>query len=224
MSSFFVLNLEPLTVQTLLTILITVTLLGGLLAGSYVITHLKQGYDPSLLFTLLIMPLVVSIVVLLVSNNLARAFSLAGVFTLVRFRLAMRDASDLVYILAAVGIGLALALGYVLLGIIITLFLSLILTLFSWLVLLNQMPYGKLTLIFNEDEISLESIEKLIQPFTDFLKLLQIQTDALNKEQLVFKMKLKKEGNYQELIKKLKEQKGLITIKIQEGFNKQKRV
>lgn len=220
MNDFFVLNLEPLTVQTLLIILVMVTLLGIFLAFSYRLTHLKQGYDKSILFTLLIMPLVVSVVVLLVSNNLARAFSLAGVFTLVRFRLAMRDASDLAYILAAVGIGLALALGYVLLGIIITLFLSIVLTISSFVLLHNQMPFGKLIIDISESDLDVETLENKMTSSTQFLKIHSIQSINLTQTRLVYRIKLKKEDSYSSFVQHLKNEKGIIEIKIQEGFKK----
>lgn len=216
MNAWFVLNLEPLTVQTLLIILFSVTALGGILALSYRVTHIKQGYEQSLLFTLLVMPLVVSIVVLLVSNNLARAFSLAGVFTLVRFRLAMKDASDLAYILAAVGIGLALALGYVLLGIIITLFLSIALMGASWLLLINQIPFMKMTLI-TEPNIQLkETIESSLNASCQFVKLLNIHHQA-QQLGLSYKVKLKPGTDIKSMIESIQSIRDIKDVKIQSG-------
>jgi hypothetical protein len=221
MTNFWVLNLEPLTVQTLLIILIVVTLLGGVLALAYIFTHRKDGYDPSMLFTLLIMPLVVSIIVMLVSNNLARAFSLAGVFTLVRFRLAMRDASDLAYILASVGIGLALALGYVLLGIIITFFLSVVLTVFSSLILFRGTPYRKLILDIPEALHEKGKLEGIIQSHTRFFKLDRMKTQTGGTQyRLIYKVKLLPNHDSKTLLDAVKEVNGGLEISLQENYKK----
>jgi hypothetical protein len=220
MQSFWVLNLEPLTVQTLLTILIVVTLFGALLAFSYYITHRKEGYDQSLLFTLLIMPLVVSIIVLLVSNNLARAFSLAGVFTLVRFRLAMSDASDLAYILASVGIGLALALGYVLLGMIITLFLAIVLTFLSHFILKKESPYAKLIFMINEELNIKGTLEDILKTHTSAYKLDRIKSQSSGTQyKLSYRIKLKKEFDAKQLIDAIKQVNGALDISIQEDYH-----
>lgn len=221
MTNFWVLNLEPLTVQTLLIILVIVTLLGSVLALAYIFTHRKDGYDPSMLFTLLIMPLVVSVIVMLVSNNLARAFSLAGVFTLVRFRLAMRDASDLAYILAAVGIGLSLALGYVLLGIIITFFLSIVLTLFSSLILFKVNPYGKLILDIPETHHEKGKLESVIQSYTRTFKLDRIKTQAGGSQyKLTYKVQLHPKTDSKTLIDAVKEVNGGLEVSLQEDYKK----
>jgi hypothetical protein len=218
MSSYFVLNLEPLTVETLLIILVTVTLLGGLLVVSYILTHKHQGFDSNFVFTLFMMPIVVSIVVLLVSNNLARAFSLAGVFTLVRFRLAMRDASDLTYILAAVGVGLSLALGYVLLGSIITLFLVITLTLFSWAFIIRENTFEKLVISYDDTKISQETLEEILNDGLRFLKQISINYKPSGSLEVIYKIQLKKEFTNQQLITSIKSIEGLNYLKILQGY------
>lgn len=43
-------------------------------------TNKKEGYLPSFPITLIMLPVIISIIILLVGNNVARAFSLAGAF------------------------------------------------------------------------------------------------------------------------------------------------
>ncbi|HBG32319.1 MAG TPA: DUF4956 domain-containing protein, partial [Acholeplasmataceae bacterium] len=79
-TSFIIINMDTLTLETMLYVMVTATILGAVLSTVFAITHRKTVYDHSFSFTLLLLPLVISIVIMLVSNNLARAFSLAGVF------------------------------------------------------------------------------------------------------------------------------------------------
>lgn len=67
--------------------------------------HLR--YDPSLVQTLILLPIVVSGVVLVVKNSLALAFALAGIVAGVRFRQKLEEPEEAVYVLLALGIGLA---------------------------------------------------------------------------------------------------------------------
>ena len=67
----------------------------------------RLRYDPSLVNTLIVLPIVVAGVVLIVKNSLALAFSLAGIVAGVRFRQTLEEPEEAVYVLLALGIGLA---------------------------------------------------------------------------------------------------------------------
>jgi len=57
--------------------------------------------------TLVIVPLSLSVVVFLVKGSLPLAFSLAGIVAVVRFRSALEDPGDVVYLFIVIAIGLA---------------------------------------------------------------------------------------------------------------------
>lgn len=59
------------------------------------------------------LPAVVSVIILLVGSNVARAFSMAGAFALVRFRSAPGSAKDISIVFFTMAAGLACGLGYV---------------------------------------------------------------------------------------------------------------
>ena len=67
----------------------------------------RLRYDPSLVHTLIVLPLVVAGVVLVVKNSLALAFALAGIVAGVRFRQSLEEPEEAVYVLLSLGIGLA---------------------------------------------------------------------------------------------------------------------
>lgn len=69
----------------------------------------RLSYDPSLVQTMIILPIVVAGVVLVVKNSLALAFALAGIVAGVRFRQKLNEPKDAVYVLLSLGLGLAAA-------------------------------------------------------------------------------------------------------------------
>jgi hypothetical protein len=64
-------------------------------------------FDPALVASVVILPIVVAGIALVVRNSLARAFSLAGIVAAVRFRNTLNDPRDAVYIFLVIGIGLS---------------------------------------------------------------------------------------------------------------------
>jgi len=80
-------------------------------AFTYVRTRNSLKYDPSLVQTVIMLPVVVSAILIVVQNSLALAFSLAGIVAAVRFRNNLKDSRDAVYVFAAVGIGFAAGVG-----------------------------------------------------------------------------------------------------------------
>jgi len=94
--------------RSLITLLV---ILGALLlvvpvARVYMFTK-RFRYDPALVRSVIILPIVVAGIVLVVKNSIALAFSLAGIVAAVRFRNNLKDPRDAVYIFLVLGIGLS---------------------------------------------------------------------------------------------------------------------
>ena len=77
----------------------------------YFITSRVRNIDQSFLQTIMILPVVVTGIAMIVLNSLALAFSLAGVVAAVRFRFALKQPSDAMYIFVGIGIGLGCGIG-----------------------------------------------------------------------------------------------------------------
>ena len=70
-------------------------------------TRPRKKYSQSFVHTLIVIPIAISLVVFLVKDSIALAFSLAGIVAAVRFRTSLDEPMDSVYMLMAIGIGLA---------------------------------------------------------------------------------------------------------------------
>ena len=104
---------------------LVVAIAGALLAAlpvswTYMEVRTRQEYDQSLVQTIVILPIVVTGIVIVVHNSLALAFSLAGIAAGVRFRHSLQSAGDTLFILLAIGIGLAAGIGAVELAIVMS--------------------------------------------------------------------------------------------------------
>ena len=82
------------------------TLLCFMLAHVYRVTHRGTSYSQSFLVTMLLMGVTTSIVMMIIGSNIARAFSLVGALSIIRFRTAMKDPRDTGFLFAAMVAGM----------------------------------------------------------------------------------------------------------------------
>lgn len=86
--------------------------------------HRVSAFDHSLDETTLILPGVVAAIVLVVQHSLALAFSLAGIVAGVQFRRALQDTFDALFILVAIGTGIAAGVKALEIAAVLTVFFS----------------------------------------------------------------------------------------------------
>jgi hypothetical protein len=93
-----------------------VAMVGALLlmlpiAWAYVATRERKKVDHSVVATITLMPMAVAAILVIVQDSLAVAFSLAGIAGLVRFRSALDDTKDAMYVFVAIAVGLGAGVG-----------------------------------------------------------------------------------------------------------------
>lgn len=98
---------EPVSLSAILLALFLAFLCGQVIAWVYMITHSGLSYSRTYVSSLVIMPFLVSMVMMVLSNNLVTAFGLMALFAIVRFRNILRDTLDTCYILAGITLGMA---------------------------------------------------------------------------------------------------------------------
>lgn len=86
--------------------------------------HTDSVYDHSIDTTTLILPAVVAGIVTVVQHSLALAFSLAGIVAGVRFRRALNDTFDTLFILASIGVGIAAGVKSIEIAVVLTVFFN----------------------------------------------------------------------------------------------------
>ena len=84
---------------------------GFLIALVYRWTHTGSGYSTRFVNSIVALPMITAIVVMVIGNNLARAFGLVGAMSLIRFRTAIRDPQDTVFIFFSLAVGMAAGVG-----------------------------------------------------------------------------------------------------------------
>jgi hypothetical protein len=81
--------------------------LGASIAWTYRATHRGTSYSQSFAQTLVIMAMVTALIMLIIGSNIARAFSLIGALSVIRFRNAVKETRDVAFMFVAMALGMA---------------------------------------------------------------------------------------------------------------------
>ena len=81
---------------------------GGLVAFVYRHTRPSDDVASSFSITLVLLTILIAMVTQVIGDNIARAFSLVGALSIVRFRTVVRDTQDTAYVIFAVVVGMAI--------------------------------------------------------------------------------------------------------------------
>lgn len=90
----------------------------------YRVTHQGISYSVAFVHTMVIMGVTVSIIMLIIGSNIARAFALVGALSIIRFRNAVKDSRDVAFIFITMAIGMAAGTGFYSAAVVFTLFIT----------------------------------------------------------------------------------------------------
>ena len=89
-------------------------------------THRGLSYSVSFVHAMILMGVTVAVIMLVIGSNIARAFTLVGALSIIRFRNAVKDSRDVAFIFLTMAIGMAVGTGFYLTALIFTVSISFI--------------------------------------------------------------------------------------------------
>lgn len=205
---------ETLTLVSVLEILVSSIVIGAIISIVYLFTHKKEGYSQAFCVALILLAPIVGMVILLIGNNVARAFSLAGAFALIRFRSAPGDPKDIAFVFLSVVMGLACGMGYWLYAAIATVVICIVI-----LVLHFTNYAGKkgdtytLKITVPETLNYVGAFDDTLNKYTNSFKLTKVKSvDFGALFELTFSVDLKDDKMMREMLDELREMNGNLKI------------
>ena len=188
--------------------------IGVIIAIVYMYISKKEGYQKNFIIGLLMLPAVVSVVILLVGSNVARAFSMAGAFALVRFRSAPGSAKDISIVFFTMAAGLACGLGYVTFAAAFTAVMLLLLILISALGFVDRNEGRKQLKI--PESLNYNSVfDDLFDKYTSENRLNKVKTTNMGTMyELTYEIRLKNDDAEKDFIDELRVRNGNLNISV----------
>jgi len=181
-------------------------------------THKGLSYSPSFIFTLVLIGVLGTVVMMIVQNNLVGAFALLGAFSLIRFRTILKETRDIAFVFFALVIGIAVGTSHYPIALIATFFVSLI------IVVLHRYNIGSmvnnigLILTFNaKNELNTDSIRELLSQNTSTATFLQAKTYGNDLNSYTFSIHLKGTIDAMKLLNILKNNQAISNVEILTG-------
>ena len=218
-------NIQDLTSEfSILDVVIALALsfaLSAYIGWIYQKTHRGTSYTQSFVFTLVLNGMVVALVMMIIGSNIARAFSLVGALSIIRFRNAVRETRDVGFIFFTMAIGMAVGTQFYLLAVIGAVVVSLVILLmtrFDWYarpvsnqILRIQMPDGTpFDTLF----------DKAFVRYTRSAEL--ISADSVNGgtlTELTYSIGMKKSDQVQEFLSEIRNLNGNNKVTLIAGYN-----
>ena len=92
----------------------------------YRITYAGVNYSRSFVGTVMMLSMVTTVVILVISSNVVLSLGMVGALSIVRFRTAVKEATDTAFLFWAIATGIICGAGYVTIAILATLLLGLL--------------------------------------------------------------------------------------------------
>ncbi|WP_072814518.1 DUF4956 domain-containing protein [Rhodococcus zopfii] len=109
--------------------------LSAVIGWVYRYTHKNVSYSQSYVQTLVMVGMIISLIMLVVGSNIARAFALVGALSVVRFRNAIKETRDVGFIFLVMAIGMTTGTRFYILAVAATVAICLVLLImnkFTW--------------------------------------------------------------------------------------------
>ena len=191
-------------------------ILGIVISFIYKKTHKGLSYSQSFVITNIFVAVIVCMVIMIIGNNLARAFALVGALSIIRFRTVVKDTKDTAYIFWSLAAGMASGTGSYFLAIIGTAIITII-ALILYFTNYGSVYKSEFILQFrsNNKEEEKSKYNNIIKEYTKSSSLLNVESSGDRKSmKLSFDIILKEDKSYDKFVSSLSKIDGISEIVI----------
>ena len=184
----FLENIQNISIVEAVTSMSMALLLGLIIYMTYKYTFSGVIYSKNYNSSLLAACVITSIIVITISSNIVLSLGMVGALSIVRFRTAVKEALDVVYMFWAITVGIVCGAGLYLFGILSTIIVSLLLVILSK----TKERNNKFILIINFNKNAYNEVEKVLSNTKYILRTKTITNDVI---ELVLELNIKKSNS-----------------------------
>lgn len=195
-----------LSIPDILLNLLIVLLLSLWVLLIYKLSYQSNVYNKSFAMSLPVSALVTSMVIMAVSSNVILSLGMVGALSIVRFRTAIKNPLDTIFMFWAIGIGITIGANTTILAIIASLVIGLAILFIQALELFNS-PYiliVSLDIEYDEPRL-LSEVKKLYSKF-------QVRNKSIQKDSAEYTFELRGKRDLSDQINQLKDIKGVNSV------------
>ncbi len=194
----------PITGYDLLIALASSAALTMVMAKLYAVTHGGYSYSKSFLQTIVLVGITVALIMVIIGSDIARAFALVGAMSIVRFRTPLKDSRDLVFVFAAIAVGMACGVQFHVFAAIFTAFMIAIVLAFHYL-RFGEIANNGYVVKLRIDGAVRERVGELLSELCQRFSVVSVsRTDSeAGIEEVIYEVEMKRGISYQGLVQRL---------------------
>lgn len=201
-----------ITTKTMLICSAVSIILGLVISLSYMVC--SEKYSKNFVITLVILPLLVQAVIMMVNGNLGTGVAIVGAFSLIRFRSIPGTSKEIGTIFAAMALGLATGMGYIVFAIIVAVLVALV------YIVLFKCGYGELKqtekqlkIVVPENLSYNKLFDDILEKYTTSYKSMRVKTTNLGSMfELTYSIMLKDDADEKAMIDEIRTRNGNLTV------------
>ncbi len=201
--------------SALITILVAV-LMGLAIAFTYYMTQDEAMFQRSFAVTLMMLPVIMAVIILFIGSNIARAFSMAGTLSIIRFRSAPGDPKDIGFIFFDIAAGLSCGVGLYGYGAVFVIILCVGLIVTERLRLFEKKAVQKTLKITVPEDLNYEgTFDEILKRYSKSYSLYRIKTTDLGSLlELCYHLTMEPGQNEREFLNELRVRNGNLNISL----------
>ncbi len=216
LSSLTATSALSISLADIVTAIAAALIVGIMVSFTYQKTH-EGRPSGNLMMTLILLPAVISVIIMLIGSDVAKAFSLAGAFSIIRFRSAPGEPKDIAYILFTLAGGLAAGAGVPLYAIVFTLILCAVMFALNLLGIAKEKESTErlLQITIPEDLDYEGALNEVLSSYTDSYRLEKVKMSAMGSlYTLQYAVQLAEKTDIKEFIDTLRTRNGNLAINL----------
>lgn len=186
--------------------------LSQVVAWLYIWTHRGLSYSRNLTHSIVMISMVVTSVMLVVGDSIARAFGLVGALAIIRFRTVLRDTRDTVFIFLALTIGIAVGAHHYAVGIVSALVIGAV------SVQLSLTGFGQRNtdtgVVRVRTTAAVEALEGLLESWCRSVQLLALKEATGGESEYSFEVRLYHPTDREDLVAALRKVDGTSSVSV----------
>ena len=192
-------NLNDELTTTMIMIGLSISFIHGFIISKiYLKTYSGFSFDKTFSFTLILLTVIVSLVMMVISTNIALSLGLLGSLSIIRFRTVIKDSRDMAFLFWAIAMGLTVGAKYFYLSFIIVLIIAVIIVLVEKFNI-NKIKNTDFILIVNHDSLNKDvgnKVEEILNKYDLKFNVKSSYSDIKNKNfEITYNITLKDDKN-----------------------------
>ena len=204
--NYFLTNNANLGVKMIVFTMLAALVIASIIYVTYYNTHKGVAYNKGFNASLIIVLLISVVIMLMISSNIVISLGMVGALSIVRFRTAVRDSRDTIFIFWAITEGLCVVSLNFKLALITTLFISII------LIALTNIPKinNKYLIVIIGNNIDNDRIKKILNIYSIHNKI-RSNNKSNDSQEIIYEIRVKKELD-ENIVNELSKVKGIETV------------